>query len=237
MRLRCASFNVLAEAYLTYGDYRHVTPGLLLSGARIPHILKLIASLEADVICLQEVELSLLSALSMHGEWQQFWSQKKGGEPDGCLTLVRQTIAVKNFVTRPYSDGSNHIMQSVVIGGVVFANTHIKWARANEPRHSGIAQTKELLGWLDAKQPAAIFADCNDRPGGPVRGLIEEAGFVNTCDNEPTALIGRERAALDIIAVRGVHAEGIKTAYSVDNIPNRQCPSDHIPVMACVETD
>lgn len=237
MLLNCASYNALADAYLHYGDYRHVAPDLLIPEARIPHHLRLVTNLRADVIGLQEVEQPLVAALRAAGKWQQFWSPKEGGKPDGCLMLVRRGIPVVDFTTHAYSDDSNHIMQSVIIGGVVFANTHIKWAPAGQRNHSGIAQTEELLEQLSTKRRAVIFADCNDRPNGPVRRLVEQAGFINTCGNEPTALIGQERAALDLIAVRGVRATRIKTAFRPEDIPNIECPSDHIPVMASIEVD
>lgn len=235
MNLRCASFNVLADAWLSCGEYEHVASDLLEAGARIPHLLRLIANLHADVIGLQEVELPLVTALEATGAWQLFWSQNKGGDPDGCLILVRRGITVTYFATHTYSAGSGHIVQWVTIEDTTFANTHIEYDRPDTPRHRGIAQTRELLMWLSAKQRTVIFTDCNDRPNGPVRALMKAAGFTNTCDNEPTALIDQERAALDLIAVRGVRATQIRTDFWPENIPSVSCPSDHVPVMAWVE--
>ena len=80
-----------------------------------------------------------------------------------------------------------------------------------------------------------LFGDCNDRPGGPVRAVLSEAGFVNIPGDIPTALIGEERAPLDLIAVRGVYGMHIPTLYTVDGIPHVACPSDHIPVVVDVE--
>jgi hypothetical protein len=234
--LRCASLNVLADAWLDRDNYTNMEPHLFQPGARIPNLLQLIASLQAHVIALQEVEAPLVAALAQTGEWKPYWSQKQGGEPDGCLTLVRHDIQVEDDATYVYSDGTYRVMQSVTLGNVVFANTHIQYAPPSHHPHLGVAQTKELLGWLGEEQPAVILADCNDRPGGPVRALIEGAGFY-TSGNEPTALIGEERAALDIIAVRGVRAEHIKAELPQEVIPNANYPSDHIPVMAYIEID
>lgn len=123
----------------------------------------------------------------------------------------------------------------LVIGGVVFVNTHIKWSEACDPNHSGIAQTKELLEWLSQEERVVILADCNDRPGGPVRALLEEAGYTNVCGNEPTALINQKPAAIDVIATKGVPARRVKTRFRPKGIPTVDCPSDHIPVMACIK--
>lgn len=233
-RLRCATYNVLADAYLGWGDYSHVPAGLLEPGARLPLLVRLIGELQADVIGLQEAEPVLVAALDATGKWQRpLWSPKTDGEPDGCLMLVRKGITVTNFETHAYRDGSGHIMQSMVIGGVVFANTHILWERPS-PNHRGVAQTKKLLERL-GKGPAVILADCNDRPGGPIRELVAAAGFTNTCGDKPTAFVNQELAALDLLAVRGVNAEPIETTFRPEGIPSTADPSDHIPVMAYVE--
>jgi endonuclease/exonuclease/phosphatase family metal-dependent hydrolase len=233
--MRCATFNVLADAYTGYGDYSHVEPALLLPNARTQGLVQMIDGLEVDVIGLQEAEESLLRALEDTDKWQTFWSPKGRDKPDGCLTLVRPGLEVSGFETYHYSDGSGHIAQTLNIGRVLFANTHTKWAPADSPEHIGVAQTKELLEQVGREQPAVIFADCNDRPHGPVRQLIEGAGFTNVCEDEPTAIVNQELVALDLLAVRGVTAKCMTKKYDLASIPSRECPSDHIPVVAELE--
>lgn len=232
--MKCASFNVLADAYTGYGDYSHITPSLLLPGARTPGLLRIIDSLKADVIGLQEVEKPLLDALDDAGTWQTFWSPKGRNKPDGCLMLVRTGIEVRDHTTHAYGDGSGHVMQAVRIGETIFANTHIKWAPTTDRDHAGVKQTVELLNLLGNEQPAVLFADCNDKPGGPVRQLIERAGFKYVHEEAPTALVDQEPVALDLVAVRGLSATLIPNNYPIRNIPNGDCPSDHMPVVAHV---
>ena len=55
--MRYATFNVLADAYIGYGDYSRVEPELLGTGARTQKLVQLVDSLEADVVGLQEVEV------------------------------------------------------------------------------------------------------------------------------------------------------------------------------------
>lgn len=236
MQLRCATFNVLADAYLGYGDYSHVPAKLLRPGARIPYLMRLIESLNADVICLQEAEITLAEPLDRLGRWQLFWSQKRRNKPDGCLMLFRVDLKARLFETLVYSDGSGHVAQMCEIGGTRFVNTHIKWAPPGSPNHVGEAQARELLAWIGPSQPAVVSADCNDPAGGRVRGLFEAAGFVNLSGDQPTALVTRGPQALDLLAVRGVSGVQIRTSFRPEDIPNEICPSDHIPMMALVET-
>lgn len=79
--MRCASFNVLADAYIGYGDYSHVDPELLVPRARLRGIVQLIHHLRADVIGLQEVEEPLVQALDETGNWQNFGRQKSVVKP------------------------------------------------------------------------------------------------------------------------------------------------------------
>jgi hypothetical protein len=233
--LRCASFNVLADSYLRLANYDHVAPELLAPGARLPYILTCIRSLDADVIGLQEATDDLIKAIERANEWQIFSSPKAAPKPDGCLLLVRRSIKVTDFQAYHYADGSGHVVQLVTIMGVRFANSHIKWAKAG-PRHIGVSQTKELLQHLGVG-PAVIFADCNDRPGGPVRQLVEQAGFTNTSGDTPTAFVDGAPVALDLVAVRGLTARPVNTGLSANGIPTMACASDHLPVVADIDVN
>ena len=62
MNLRILSWNVLADAYLSYGDYSGADPFLLVRGARTSQILEVATSYGADVIALQEADIALASA-------------------------------------------------------------------------------------------------------------------------------------------------------------------------------
>ena len=230
--MRVATFNVLADAYIGYGDYSHVYPDLLAPRARTDGLVRTIASLDADVIGLQEADEVLVKALRASGEWQTCWSPKEGGKPDGCLTLVRDGIAVDGFETHAYQDGTGHIMQILHIGRVAFANSHIKWAPADSAEHVGVGQMTELLAKLNAEQVAVVFADSNDRPNGPVRRLVEDEGFTDVSGENPTALVNQQAVAIDLLAVRGLPAVLVPRDYDVLTIPNSECPSDHIPIVA-----
>lgn len=235
--MRLASFNVLADAYTGYGDYSHVDPELLKQDARIDGLVELINDTQADVVGLQEVEVPLMEALIQAGGWKTFWTPKGKGKPDGCLTLVRNGLNVVSSNEYQYGDGSGHVVQTLTLDQLNFANTHIKWAPADSPDHIGVSQAKELVALMRRAKKAVIFADCNDRPNGPVRKIIEEAEFANVCGDEPTAIVDKELVALDLLAVRGLKAHCLTKTYDVSSIPNNDCPSDHIPIVAEIEID
>lgn len=237
MRLRCVSFNVLADAYIGYGDYSHVEPGLLERGARLLYLEQLIDKLDAHIIGLQEADLSLLDVLLETGKWHIFWSPKTG-RTDGCLALVRRGYGIKvaKFWDFAYGAGDGAVAQCLLVNDTVFINTHLQWAPPDSLAHVGVRQATELLEKV-GEGPSVIFADCNDRPGGPVRYLIEDAGFTNVCGERPTALIGSERAPIDLLSVRGVQAAFVDFGFYPEGIPSRDCPSDHIPVCGDIELD
>lgn len=69
-------------------------------------------------------------------------------------------------------------------------------------------------------------------PNGPVRKLVENAGFVDMYGDMPTAIVNGEAVALDILAVRGMASKQVIKEYNVLDIPNKVIPSDHIPLVA-----
>lgn len=238
MKLRCASWNVLADDYISNGTYgKHVPLDLLEHGVRVPYIINTVRNLNADIIGLQEVDRNLMNAFKRTREWQEFWLPKEHEKPDGCLMLVRKGINVTGSDTYAYGTASGHVFQIIFIGGVAFVNTHIQYDKPNRRDHVGVIQTKKLLRAVKDMKRVVIFADCNDRPGttAPVRALFDQARFINTSGNAYTALIDGEPAAIDLLAVRGLKAKSVKTSFSVRTIPSTDCPSDHIPIVAEVE--
>lgn len=235
--MRVASFNVLADAYTGYGDYSHADPALMEPGARLEHLVRQINEFNADVIGLQEADKVLAEAFTDDSSWQTLWTPKGRQKPDGCLTLVKQGLRINDHREFWYDDGSGHVYQITTIGQLAVANTHIKWAPSDDPRHIGVSQTHELLTRIGERSPAVILADCNDRPGGPVRAMVEEAGFNNVSGDRPTAIVNGEVVAIDLLAVRGIQARYIESGHDVRAIPSANCASDHIPLIAEFEAN
>lgn len=239
MRLRVATLNVLAVAYLDRGTYSPEALAFLRSEERIPALIRLIRSLKADVIALQEVEPELVAALRATNMWQVLWASKTRNKPDGCVFLVRHGVTVLDGGRVLFNDITGHIWQWIKVGDAIFINTHIKWSPEDAIVHDGVRQIEELLARL-TDVPTVIMGDCNGRPGGRVRTALERAGFVNAWGGIPTALIVKggvaEEAPIDIIAVRRATTRLSVVLPSVKGIPNDKTPTDHIPVIVDVET-
>lgn len=230
--MRFATFNVLADAYTSYGDYSHVDSALMQDGARLEYVAQLVNNLNADVIGLQEADKNLVEVFEDNESWQTFWKPKGNNKPDGCLTLIKNEIEVTDYEAHLYNDETGHVFQLTRVGEVAVANTHIKWAPEDEYNHTGVSQTRELLTSIDNYGPAVILADCNGRPRGRVQTMVEQAGFRNLSGEMPTAIVNGEPVALDLLATRGLRGVLVSTDYNLHSIPNTTCASDHIPIVA-----
>lgn len=235
--MRLATFNVLADAYTSYGDYSHVTPELMQPGARLEHLSHQINQLGVDLIGLQEADRSLVEFFEDDKNWQSFWTPKGRNKPDGCLTLVKSNLEVADHESHLYNDESGHVFQLTRVGGIAIANTHIKWAPEDDHNHIGVSQTQELLSALKDHETATILADCNGRPGGRVQTMVEEAGFTSLSGERPTAIVNGELVAIDLLAIKGLKGMLVPTNYNLHAIPNEFCASDHIPLVAEVNAE
>ena len=232
--MKYATFNVLADAYIPHGDYRHADSDLMRPGARRNDITQEINDLQADVIGIQEADSDLVKVFENDTSWQTFWAQKGLNKPDGALLLVKDGIEVSGYESHLYNDGTGHVFQVAQIGKVAIANTHIKWAPENDEHHAGVRQTRELIDFISDQEAAVILADSNGQPGGRVQTLVEQAGFTNINGERPTANINGKLLSLDLLAVRGLKGSLIPSDYDVASIPNKTCASDHTPIVAII---
>lgn len=230
--MKVMSFNVLADAYTGYGDYSQAPEGLMRPGARMQPIVDLITKISPDVAGLQEVDEDLATALDNTNQWQVYWTQKGRNKPDGCLMLIKRGLLVADFESLEYGDDTGHVAQVLKIGGAAILNAHLKWDEPDSASHTGAKQAKELLDCADTPYRAVWLGDINDRPGGPVRTLIEDAGFSPLHGDMPTAIVNGQPVSLDVIAVRGMMAEALDKREDLPHIPSYECPSDHVPIVA-----
>lgn len=92
--MRFATFNVLADAYTSYGDYSHADAELMQPGVRPEYLSRQINILDADVVGLQEADRTMVERFENDENWQYIWTSKGRNKPDGCLTLIKKGIKV-----------------------------------------------------------------------------------------------------------------------------------------------
>src|SRR2546423_3738894 len=140
MTISVASYNVLADSYVSSERYPGIPSTILSPQWRRPALARHVAGLAADVLCLQEVELEVFGVLEAQLQprgYQGYYAQKKD-RPDGCATFVRSAAFAASGATKlHYADASTgktasgHVALVVTLqqeGRVVaFANTHLKW--------------------------------------------------------------------------------------------------------------
>jgi mRNA deadenylase 3'-5' endonuclease subunit Ccr4 len=92
MSFTVATYNVLATSYIKPEWYPGVSDHLLRAETRVPALVRHIEALDADVLCLQEVESDVFAALADRlGPLGHagYYERKGRNRPDGCATFVR----------------------------------------------------------------------------------------------------------------------------------------------------
>lgn len=259
MPFKAATYNVLASAYLHKGDYSVVPPDLLRQELRTPALVRHVAGLKANLICLQEIETEVFVALrkELAKEGYHGHLELKGREkPDGCATFYRTDLFTLREARRlEYQDnekgpgqhsGFVALLLALEYAGRLLgvANTHLRWDRPTTPagRHVGRRQVLELLqvtrefeprcdGWL-------LCGDLNSRPDSLVIETIRTAGLEYAHagrDHVRSAVINRRAGLLDYLFHSGellaVPSDPPKVV-AVRGLPCEGQPSDHLPLRA-----
>jgi endonuclease/exonuclease/phosphatase family metal-dependent hydrolase len=241
VHLTVASWNVLAGAYLGSGDYSHV-PADVLGPSRVHAVTELIAERdEVDIWALQEVEPALIEVITRHpslGLWTRIWTPKPS-QPDGLALLLRPPLAPLHEAIVEFDDGSDGVAQVITLEHpdlrrrYRLGNVHLRYDGEDAIPHAGVQQLRQVIGHLPGM--TVLLGDFNGRPGGRVRRYLDYHRFQLTDGATPTAWVNQAPAALDLIATSGIDAYPLATDFQVEGIPNAQCPSDHIPVIARLE--
>ena len=258
MSFSVASYNVLASAYIQRAWYRR-TPALVLNPAwRVPALVQNISRLNADVLCLQEVEpvtfVALRSYLGERGYGGEY-ARKLAGRPEGLALFYRRTcfdwVSAKVI---SYADGaagaaaSGYVAQLILLRqakkilGVI--NTHLTWDPPNTAREAqrGLRQLQQCLAEYQSRNAEAhgwiISGDFNVTPESEIVELALRAGMqyphhhladVYTCN------IGSRARLLDYLFYSaGLSAEASVLSRIDDQtiLPSAEEPSDHVPIMA-----
>lgn len=246
--MHIVSYNVLAQSYVRPDRYVGCSPAHLDRAARLRAVVQRVVGLEAAVLCLQEVEPAVFSALQAALPDAQGLYAPKHGRPDGLATFVRGLEVDHHSVVHfQHADpGFDHIGQLLVLRGpegrVRLGNTHLRWQPSDTPpaRHQGVLQLAELLDALDglpaAAAPRVVCGDLNANAGSPVLRLARDRGLERTVrgDRPPdTARINGRFRRLDWVLVDPAlvgQERPLPRLHGVGPMPGRTEPSDHLPV-------
>lgn len=262
MPLAVASYNVLADAYVRPERYPGVPLVALDFMTREPLLLRRIAHLGADVICLQEVEHALFASLEGHLRTRGYlghYARKANNKPDGCATFVRESLKVESSQILHFADGSARpkcpptgnvaLLLLVHWEGTMLGviNTHLKWDAPDVPEKArlGVRQITQLLkekdGLLPGAQAWVMCGDFNAGSDSPVVGVLRRASLVDAFHERPeanTCVVDRVAKRIDYI----FHSTNLQSKPGElpslggqTLLPSPDEPSDHVPIQAWLD--
>jgi mRNA deadenylase 3'-5' endonuclease subunit Ccr4 len=253
---RLASYNILADSYVQPQWYLHVDPEILRWDKRRFALAEKLVWLDADILCLQEVEADAYALfehrLSAQG-YAGIYAQKGRGRPDGCATFFKQGLRFAGSETIHYHDrlgaepDSGHLALLANFtserGVISMVNTHLRWDKADKPpeEHIGYRQISELLDQHFTPDQSAyawiICGDFNAESGSAVVNKLASSGFLDAYQGreQPTCNPNRQAKRIDFIFhTAGLLAEPAKLIDidSATPLPSADEPSDHLAVLA-----
>lgn len=258
MPFRAATWNVLATAYLGHGDYSAVPPELLAPARRTAAVARHAVTLNADLLCLQEVEADvfavLLAGLGPLG-YSGHREAKGQGRPDGCATFHRAGLFTVRAVRRlEYQDrerGERHsghvaLLHALEHEGRLLgvANTHLRWDRPGTlpDEQVGRRQALELVETCRRFEPVCdgwlVCGDFNQPPGTDVVAVFEAAGltFAHAALPAARSAVANGRARLIDHLFHSAALEAVPLAPpAIDDetvLPSAEQPSDHLALTA-----
>ncbi len=253
--LKVVSYNILANSYIKLEWYTRSSPEALKWENRRNLLAKKITKINADIICLQEVEADAFEILedSLQKKSYSGVYYKKGyGKPDGCATFFRRDkLKLKNEHAVYYNDkakgkiNSGHLALildfELDIGILKVVNTHLKWDSKNKEEHLGYKQLSELIdsyikkdnysyGWV-------ICGDFNAQPNSFVIKELLKNNFKDAYANkeQPTCNPNGRTKRIDFIFHSTQIASSPVKLPDIDDttpLPSEVEPSDHLAIMA-----
>ncbi|CAM3627773.1 endonuclease/exonuclease/phosphatase family protein [Corallococcus soli] len=254
VELRIASYNILADAYVKPEWFPHTPADVLRPRWRQDALARRIAGLDADIVCLQEVEpdrfAALQQAMEAHG-YSGVLALKQQGRPDGCAVFHRMERCLgqrAHYFRDRLEDGriSGHLALVVDfdVGGdrLRVACTHLRWDRPDRPveQHQGMQEAAELIEELVRQDPEALWVVCGDfnaQPGEPLVRAFAAAGLIDAYEgqHQPTCNANGRAKAIDFIFhSRELQAQPVRLPELDDRtpMPSETEPSDHLPITA-----
>src|SRR5262245_50738608 len=257
---RVASYNVLADSYVKPEWYPNVDPEVLRWDRRRFALAERTLRLDADIICLQEVETdayALIEKTLGAKDYAGVYAKKGCDKPDGCAMFFRPVgLRFVGSETVYYHDSlhgssdSGHLALIISFecewGVIRVATTHLRWGQENKPpeQHIGYLQIRELINDHFKPDRTAyawiICGDLNVRSDNPVVKELIRNGFLDAYAGREQVTCNPNRRAkrIDyILHTAGLRAEPAKI-MEIDDLtplPNLDEPSDHLAIVAAFE--
>ncbi len=256
MSIRVAAYNVLADSYVKREWYPNTPDASLDPTRRRGLLVQHLRQLDADVVCMQEVEPevhdTITAALSSVG-YKSVFSKKSGRRPDGCATIYKPAVAsLVRHRALHFRDGdeergaSGHValVTEFDVGGreLGVINTHLRWSGRSVPLEQRWAyrQVGELIDDVVSARdiPWIVCGDFNVEADGPEVALLRERGFacayegaaaVSTCN--PNQSAKKIDFLLHSAELRAEPA-AIPAIDDSTPLPSESEPSDHLAISA-----
>jgi len=260
LSFRIVSYNILADSYVNPRWYPNVDPEVLRWDRRKFALAERVARLDADIICLQEVETDayvlLEGSLGAKG-YDGVYAKKGRDKPDGCAMFFRPGgLRFAGGSTTYYRDGrgsapdSGHLALIIDFecewGVIKVANTHLRWGQEDKSpdEHIGYRQIRELIHERFKPDQTAyawiVCGDLNAQSGHPVVRELVGNGFVDAYKGREQATCnpnGRAKRIDYIFYTPGLRAEPARL-MEIDDLtplPSVAEPSDHLAIVAAFE--
>ncbi len=246
------TWNILADAYIKPSRYPNCTPEDLEPVARRALVLDTVAELNADLLCLQEVEPDAFQDLAKHLQTTHkgVYAQR-GGRPEGSAIFARTSLfqIVHHTTLRYQAQGDGQEAQIVILKTgdqqLAVASTHLKWQPeyVSPQNHVGRLQLAELLDKRAELAPnTQTWLIAGDFNAG-IQSCVLEHALANGVDIscraqrpwDTTNINGRRRKLDFLLRTNDLTPSprplGVKLGRSTPVMPSaRRFASDHLPV-------
>ena len=240
--MRFATYNILANAYVKRDRYPHSSPEALDPTLRRALLLRRIVELQADVLCLQEVEPDAFDDILAQLPGHDGKLSRADDRPDGLAILHRRTSScrIEELVDASLGRGNALVAQVARFDGFSLANMHLRWRPDDTPdaEHTGLLQLRRVLDRCDADPGAWILAgDFNANSQSRVIAEAERCGHQISCRAQrpwDTTNINGRRRKIDYLLHTPAHWKPtpgtLPELRRSTPMPSTVEPSDHLPL-------
>lgn len=245
MTFTVLSWNVLADAWTHPALLPDVDPSLLRPGVRdrrvVDVLLEAVDTAAVDVIGLQEVQKPVAGRLrrALGSGWAVSFHAPRG-EDVGTFLAARTHLNLRSTMPAGRAIAGRRIHTGIVtVHGLDIRVMVVHMPGCDLTRadlaHPAVPLAQVALALASDGRPAVLAADTNDLPGGQVRSVLADGGFIDAGRPGPTSrFLGIETRDLDIVVARGLVPVATYTLASPGDgpLPSPAMPSDHVPIIS-----